>query len=116
MINYTALLSAIAGNDQGTPAIPVMIGNEDEVQVLLLSLGIATHLQAFHMMGVFRGILKVTAGMLLIVAFFWPEVAQALPALADTVQHLAVNGWAWLVLLLVVIFMNSLLPALKRAS
>jgi hypothetical protein len=118
MINSTALLSFVsAGSAQGPPAAPVTIGPGDqEVQVLLLSLGAATLIQALPLTGVLRGFLRLAAGLLFIVAALWPTAALLLPDLAGTARQLAGSVWAWLVLVLVVISVNALLPALRRGS
>jgi hypothetical protein len=104
VINYDVLLSS------------VLVVSDQDVQLLLLSLAAATLIQALQMRGVLRGLLQVAAGVLLTATFFWSAVVLTLPVLAKATQQLTANAWAWLVLLLVVLTMNALLPALKRAS
>src|SRR4051812_34908219 len=112
MINSDALLTVVSAvSAQRPPAVPSWIGPGDqEVQVLLLSLGAATFIQALPMTGVLRGLLRFAAGMLLTVAALWPIAALLLPDLAGAARQLACSGWAWLVLVLVVFSVNVLWP------
>lgn len=100
--------------------VSVMNGNTLAVVLFLLSVSVSFYVQTLQpRIQRTRILMRVIAVLMFLLAVAWPFLSSLSPTFAMSevyvaITHLASNAWAWFILLMVTLFVNSVLPVMER--